>query len=104
MAEQFDKIIKAERQIKNKIEQAYNKRDALLAKALEEGTIEANKIKEQTDNKIQEILLDKKTKLAETDEKLANVVKKEEEKIAKKVSTKTNKIVEQIFKEALSDD
>ena len=28
----------------------------------------------------------------------------QQEKIAKKVSTKTNKIVEQIFKEALSDD
>lgn len=104
MTEQFDKIIKAERKIKEQIAKANLEKEKLLASALDEGTLEANKIHEETDAKIKEKLAEKKLKLNETDEKLQNVVKKEEEKIAKKVSTKTDKIIEKIFKEALNDD
>lgn len=104
MTEQFDKIIKAERKIKEEIAKANLQKEELLASALEEGTIEANKIKEETDTKIKEKLAEKKQKLSETDEKIQNVVKEEEEKIAKKVSTKTDKIIDKIFKEALNDD
>lgn len=104
MTEQFDKIIKAERKIKEQIAKANLQKEELLASALDEGTLEANKIHEETDAKIKEKLAEKKLKLNETDEKLQNVVKKEEEKIAKKVSTKTDKIIEKIFKEALNDD
>lgn len=104
MTEQFDKIIKAERKIKEQIAKANLEKEELLASALDEGTLEANKIHEETDAKIKEKLAEKKLKLNETDEKLQNVVKKEEEKIAKKVSTKTDKIIEKIFKEALNDD
>lgn len=104
MTEQFDKIIKAERKIKEQIAKANLQKEELLASALDEGTLEANKINEETDAKIKEKLAEKKLKLNETDEKLQNVVKKEEEKIAKKVSTKTDKIIEKIFKEALNDD
>lgn len=104
MTEQFDKIIKAERKIKEQIAKANLQKEEFLASALDEGTLEANKINEETDAKIKEKLAEKKLKLNETDEKLQNVVKKEEEKIAKKVSTKTDKIIEKIFKEALNDD
>lgn len=104
MTEQFDKIIKAERKIKEQMAKANLQKEELLASALDEGTVEANKIHEETDAKIKEKLAEKKLKLNETDEKLQNVVKKEEEKIAKKVSTKTDKIIEKIFKEALNDD
>lgn len=104
MTEQFDKIIKAERKIKEQMAKANLQKEELLASALDEGTVEANKIHEETDAKIKEKLAEKKQKLNETDEKLQNVVKKEEEKIAKKVSTKTDKIIEKIFKEALNDD
>lgn len=104
MTEQFDKIIKAERKIKEQMAKANLQKEELLASALDEGTLEANKINEETDAKIKEKLAEKKLKLNETDEKLQNVVKKEEEKIAKKVSTKTDKIIEKIFKEALNDD
>jgi len=104
LTEQFDKIIKAERKIKEQIAKANLEKEKLLASALDEGTLEANKIHEETDAKIKEKLAEKKLKLNETDEKLQNVVKKEEEKIAKKVSTKTDKIIEKIFKEALNDD
>ncbi|HHT55196.1 MAG TPA: hypothetical protein GX012_01390 [Acholeplasma sp.] len=104
MTEQFDKIIKAERKIKEEIAKANLQKEELLASALDEGTIEANKIHEETDTKIKEKLAEKKQKLSETDEKIQNVVKEEEEKIAKKVSTKTDKIIDKIFKEALNDD
>lgn len=104
MTEQFDKIIKAERKIKEEIAKANLQKEELLASALDEGTIEANKINEETDTKIKEKLAEKKQKLSETDEKIQNVVKEEEEKIAKKVSTKTDKIIDKIFKEALNDD
>lgn len=104
MTEQFDKIIKAERKIKEQMAKANLQKEELLASALDEGTLEANKIHEETDAKIKEKLAEKKLKLNETDEKLQNVVKKEKEKIAKKVSTKTDKIIEKIFKEALNDD
>jgi len=104
LTEQFDKIIKAERKIKEEIAKANLQKEELLASALDEGTIEANKIHEETDTKIKEKLAEKKQKLSETDEKIQNVVKEEEEKIAKKVSTKTDKIIDKIFKEALNDD
>jgi len=104
LTEQFDKIIKAERKIKEEIAKANLQKEELLASALDEGTIEANKINEETDTKIKEKLAEKKQKLSETDEKIQNVVKEEEEKIAKKVSTKTDKIIDKIFKEALNDD
>ena len=60
MTEQFDKIIKAERKIKEEIAKANLQKEELLASALDEGTIEANKINEETDTKIKEKLAEKK--------------------------------------------
>ena len=59
MTEQFDKIIKAERKIKEEIAKANLQKEELLASALDEGTIEANKINEETDTKIKEKLAEK---------------------------------------------
>lgn len=100
----FESLVEIERKIKDKLSQAYKKREQLINEAIEEGTNEANKIHEEADILIAKKLQDKKDKLLETDQKLLNVVKKKEEKITNLVKGKTDGIVEEIFKEALNDD
>ncbi|HHW79862.1 MAG TPA: hypothetical protein GX742_03545 [Acholeplasmataceae bacterium] len=104
MAAQLESVIKAERTVKQKIAKAQEKRTELITKAIEEGTLEANRIHDETEALIEQKIEENNQQIDEIDEKLQNVVMLENEKIIKKVSAKIEQITEQIYKEALSND
>lgn len=104
MKTDLEKVVMAERKVREDIKQAQLKKSQLIASAIEEGTIEANQRAEETEAKILEKIEENKQRIHEIDEKLQNVVKLENDKIVKKVSAKIEQITEQIYKEALSND
>ena len=104
MKTELEKVVKAERKVSEDIKNAQMKKNELIAAAIEEGTIEANKTAEETEAKILGEIEENKQQIHEIDEKLQNVVKLENDKIVKKVSAKIEQITEQIYKEALSND
>ncbi len=104
MAAQLEQVIKAERVVKQKIADAKAKSEALLQKAIEEGTDEANKVNTETEALIQGKIDENINRINEIDEKLQNVVKLENDKMIEKVSAKIKQITDQIYKEAISND
>ncbi|MDY0277636.1 MAG: hypothetical protein RBQ97_06095 [Acholeplasma sp.] len=102
MAEQLDRIIEAEKKIQKAFSNAKIKGEKIVEDAIEKATLDEEKLHHDAEEKIQEIISAKKIKLAEIDEQLQNVVKKENEKIVKKISKKTDVIAEDIFKEVMA--
>lgn len=104
MSMQLDKIMEAEKKVQKDIEKANLKKEQLIEIAIENATEEANRIHQETETKIQQLLEDKKQRLQEIDEKLQNVVKLENEKIVNKVTKKVTQIAKDIYKEAVGND
>jgi len=103
LEKELEKIIKAERKIKKEMLQAKEKRNLLIADALSLATVEADKINFDTEIKIKELYRRRNIKINQINSEIETVTKNEREKITKKVGQKISTIIEEIYKEEISD-
>jgi len=104
MSTKLTQIMEAEKKVKEEVAKAKQEAEQIVNDAIAQAVLEANQIHLETDQKIKNLLSEKKQKLAQIDAKLAMAVQKENEKAVNVVTQKMAVVAERLYEEVIGYD